>query len=243
MGMYEMPARSDELYHYGVMGMHWGVRRYQNPDGTLTAAGRRKYNIGEAKKTLKASKRNKSAAYDKYRTTSQRVALTPNQWKKKTEDVKSAKKEWSAAKSEYQDAKANYKQVKEENKFHFSDKQKKALKIGATVVAAGLAAYGGYKIAKNLSDNKKLANYYKNSKKAAENLDWDSITSTAKKINNDQKESTKTYYQTLGDVNGIIEQYTNNVSSLGKMADASQKVVGDQTVEEYTKELLKKAMR
>ena len=31
------------LAHHGVKGQKWGVRRYQNPDGTLTDAGRKKY--------------------------------------------------------------------------------------------------------------------------------------------------------------------------------------------------------
>lgn len=32
-----------ELYHHGVKGMKWGVRRYQNSDGSLTGAGRKRY--------------------------------------------------------------------------------------------------------------------------------------------------------------------------------------------------------
>ena len=38
--MYQYPLQPDELYHHGIPGQKWGRRRYQNPDGSLTALGR-----------------------------------------------------------------------------------------------------------------------------------------------------------------------------------------------------------
>ena len=42
---------SNYLAHYGILGMKWGVRRYQNADGSLTAEGKERYgsggNVGE----------------------------------------------------------------------------------------------------------------------------------------------------------------------------------------------------
>lgn len=43
-----MKYYGNELYHWGIFGMHWGIRRYQNEDGSLTEEGKKRYSRGES---------------------------------------------------------------------------------------------------------------------------------------------------------------------------------------------------
>lgn len=54
-----------ELYHHGVKGMRWGVRRYQKKDGSLTLAGKNRY-VRDAMNTARKDSVNESRASGRY---------------------------------------------------------------------------------------------------------------------------------------------------------------------------------
>lgn len=79
MGTYDLIAQNfDELYHHGIKGQKWGIRRFQNPDGSLTPEGKRRYGTVENFKKEQAVKRKVQKA----------------KWDHNSEGYKQAKKEY-----------------------------------------------------------------------------------------------------------------------------------------------------
>ena len=93
-----------ELYHHGIKGQKWGVRRYQNPDGSLTAAGEKRYSTGELRDKMKSAKKESKQAYKDFR---KKVGLGIGI--DKIQGSAEAKKHAEEVALKYIDAKAAYK--------------------------------------------------------------------------------------------------------------------------------------
>lgn len=78
--------KENELYHFGVKGQKWGIRRYQNKDGTLTPAGRQRY--GDASNV---SARNLKKQVKRFRSTGRTDTKTQEELNKVEKSLKSTK--------------------------------------------------------------------------------------------------------------------------------------------------------
>ena len=134
-----MINREQELYHYGIKGMKWGVRRYQNEDGSLTALGKKQQDLEKSKAKYRSDPSNKNLrdlefARNEYRNKKIRDKIT-NQTKKSRRQEALERKYIEQGYSKDDAAIQAYKRARIE----------KTLVIAGGMTLGALAAYSAFK--------------------------------------------------------------------------------------------------
>lgn len=164
----------DYLSHHGILGMKWGIRRYQNDDGTLTAVGKKRYGNAETEfSELNAARKEYKQSKDYYMKKTA-AGLLYN--RKATDRLNKSVKRLANAKTDLNDAKDRVslqnqkkkgkRQIKLEESYRDKGLTKeeaelaaykrirteKTIAIVAGMTAVAAAAYVGYKHYDNTVD-------------------------------------------------------------------------------------------
>lgn len=148
-----------ELYHSGIKGMRWGVRRYQNKDGSLTPAGKKRYAddpdrqvVDSAKIKLKSAKRAAKKAGNHYN-----VVSTDKNWKqyrKSLSNMDDARVDYNKAKLKY-DTKKEVSRIRD-NGVQFDKKSKHRTRLEEQYKKMGMSAEEAQAAANNRIRTEKI---------------------------------------------------------------------------------------
>ena len=116
---------ADELYHHGIKGMKWGIRRFQRKDGSLTSAGKKRYlddpSVKNSKAKMDAARKKQRAANADYTNASNKASFVPT--KSNMQEANKAYARKIKADSEYRRSKFDYSTDKEAARLRESGKE------------------------------------------------------------------------------------------------------------------------
>lgn len=144
------------ISHHGILGQRWGVRRFQNKDGSLTAEGRKRYGVPEHEglekslggKSANADSSVRITSEDRYRYRKEKIDNKP--YKKKIEKEQRKGKEISQRRKDLEELYKKKGMSEEDAKVEAFKREKaeKFIKGIAVVAVAAAATYAGYKAAR-----------------------------------------------------------------------------------------------
>ena len=129
----------DELYHFGVKGMKWGVRRYQNEDGSLTSLGKKRDKMRSDRKIAKKQQTTSNivnAEYSRREFEDAKTRLKLENQKKKSKRQQDLEKKY---------LKQGFTKDEAEIKAYNRAKTETILKVAGGIALASAAAYVAYK--------------------------------------------------------------------------------------------------
>lgn len=129
----------DELYHFGVKDMKWGVRRYQNEDGSLTSLGKKRDKMLSDRKTAKKHSTTSNMVKAEYSRREFEDAKT----RLKLENQKKKSKRQQDLEKKYIDQ--GFAKDEAEIKAYNRAKTETILKVAGGIALASAAAYVAYK--------------------------------------------------------------------------------------------------